>query len=749
MKRLFAVILLFALTTGISVNALATAVDFSGVTTLTDITLPNAFTNNGVTLSYDDFGSGVDTASVDVNGVFGSTAGALILVFDTNATALSLNFTLPGVTTGPQNTVDALTMLTFNDGNLVDANTSVTATFTPYSPGNTALGDSVGNLAYSGAAFNQVVIYFAIDAPNFTAADINYYDPNSLPEAPTIGVATGGNAQATVNFTAPAFDGGIAITSYTVTSSPDGITATEAASPITVTGLTNGTAYTFTVTATNINGTGSASGPSNSVMPAGTPGAPTIGTATAGNAQAAVSFAAPASNGGSPITSYTATSSPGGRTATGTSSPLTVTGLTNGTAYTFTVRATNAVGMGAASAASNSVTPTGSTPGPTVPGAPTIGTATAGNAQATVNFTAPASNGGSAITSYTVTSNPGGRTATGASGPLIVTGLTNGTAYKFTVRATNAVGTGAASAASNSVTPTGSTPGPTVPGAPTIGTATAGNAQATVSFTAPASDGNNAITSYTVTSSPGGITATGVSSPLTVTGLTNGTTYTFTVTATNAVGTGAASAASNSVTPSAPPTVAPAAPTAMAPTASALSVNAPSVTLRWVDNSDNEAGFKIQRATNTGFTKGLTTFTVGANVNTYTDTTVLGKTKYYYRIAAYNAIGDSAYTKVIKLTTAGQLPAAPTNLATGTVTRTSVALTWTDNATNETGFVIQRATNAAFTKGKASATVKTPNLTSYNRTGLKRNTTYYFRVTAKNKAGTSTYSNVVSVTTLP
>lgn len=94
------------------------------------------------------------------------------------------------------------------------------------------------------------------------------------------------------------------------------------------------------------------------------------------------------------------------------------------------------------------------------------------------------------------------------------------------------------------------------PGAPTIGTATGGNASASVTFTAPAYTGNPAgITSYTVISSPGGFTGTGASSPITVSGLSNGTAYTFTVTATGASGTGSASEASNSVTPVAPPSV--------------------------------------------------------------------------------------------------------------------------------------------------------------------------------------------------
>jgi uncharacterized protein (TIGR02145 family) len=262
----------------------------------------------------------------------------------------------------------------------------------------------------------------------------------TVPGAPTIGTASAGNTQVVITFTAPVSNGGSVITGYTVTSSPGNFTGTGSASPILVTGLTNGTAYTFTVTATNAIGTSLASSASNSITPSTVPGAPTGVSATTGNAQATVTFTAPASNGGSAITGYTVTSSPSGFTGTGSASPITVTGLINGTAYTFTVTAINVIGTSLASSASNSVTPL------TVPGAPTIGIAYAGNAQATVTFTAPVSNGGSAITGYTVTSSPGNFT---------VTGLINGYANTFTVTAINAIGNSLASSASNSVTPLG------------------------------------------------------------------------------------------------------------------------------------------------------------------------------------------------------------------------------------------------------------------------------------------------------
>ncbi len=182
--------------------------------------------------------------------------------------------------------------------------------------------------------------------------------------------------------------------------------------------------------------------------PAAVPSPPLGVTAVAGDAQAAVSFSAPTHAGASAIQSYTVTSSPGGFTASGASSPLTVTGLANGTGYTFTVTASNAGGASAPSAASATVWPSG------LPGAPVIGTATPGVGSASVSFSAPASTGGSAITGYTVTSSPGGLTASGGASPLVVTGL-SATPYTFTVRANNVHGAGPPSAASNSVLPAG------------------------------------------------------------------------------------------------------------------------------------------------------------------------------------------------------------------------------------------------------------------------------------------------------
>lgn len=180
------------------------------------------------------------------------------------------------------------------------------------------------------------------------------------------------------------------------------------------------------------------------------PVAPTIGVATASVAGATVAFT-DNGNGGSPITNHIATSNPGNVTVSGASSPIVYPAgsLSNGVTYTFTVVAVNAVGQSLSSAVSNSVTPAAAA---TVPAAPTIGTATAGDGQATVSYTLN-SNGGSPVTSVTITSNPGGIQGVGLANPQSVTGLTDGVAYTFVAQATNAVGISAASASSNSVTP--------------------------------------------------------------------------------------------------------------------------------------------------------------------------------------------------------------------------------------------------------------------------------------------------------
>jgi uncharacterized protein YccT (UPF0319 family) len=177
----------------------------------------------------------------------------------------------------------------------------------------------------------------------------------TLPGVPTGVSAVAGNTNAVVSWTAPANTGGSLISGYTVTSS-GGQTATVSGTSATVTGLTNGTAYTFTVTATNVSGTSAASDSSTAVTPVTLPGVPTGVSAVAGNTNAVVSWTAPANTGGSLISRYTVTSS-GGQTATVSGTSATVTGLTNGTAYTFTVTATNVSGSSAASDSSTAVTP--------------------------------------------------------------------------------------------------------------------------------------------------------------------------------------------------------------------------------------------------------------------------------------------------------------------------------------------------------------------------------------------------------
>lgn len=335
------------------------------------------------------------------------------------------------------------------------------------------------------------------------------------------------------------------------------------------------------------------------------PGAPTNVSATPGDARATVSFTPPSNNGGSPITGYAVTSSPATTTKLAAGSPMVFDGLTNGVAYRFTVRAANSVGLGPG-ATSNSVTPTATPPPPPPSGTTYLSDLTASKTgtgtyqrDRNANDTTPLNAGAQtyqkglgvnpAVTlTYALNGNFSrflsdvgiGRTLCGSGGSatfrvfldsastaafdsgtmsgntaikkvdIDVTGKsTLKLVYEKTGTSTCNYGAWGDARLTTSSTPP---PSPTAPGAPTIGAATAGNGQATVSFTPPAYNGGSTIIDYTVTGVPGG-SQTGTSSPITVTGLTNDTSYTFTVTARNSVGTSSPSAASNPVTPTEPP----------------------------------------------------------------------------------------------------------------------------------------------------------------------------------------------------
>ena len=321
-------------------------------------------------------------------------------------------------------------------------------------------------------------------------------------------------------------------TSVAVASGASHGTATASGTSITYTPTADYSGSdSFTYTATNAGGS-SVPATVTITVNAAVPGAPTIGTATAGDQQASVTFTAPADTGGASITGYTVTSNPGGKTGTGSASPITVTGLTNGTAYTFTVTATNSAGTGSASAASNSVTPkTGQT----------------------ITFVQPANQRLDTTPTLTATASSGlAVTFSADAATLAVCEITSGgtltfhTAGACTIHA-DQQGDGQYLAAPR-VSRTFNVQ-TAAPGAPTSVVATAGDTQARVAFTAPTDAGTSPITGYTVTVQPGGATVAGTASPIVVPGLTNGVVYTFTVTATNAAGTGAASSPSNSVTP--------------------------------------------------------------------------------------------------------------------------------------------------------------------------------------------------------
>ena len=385
-----------------------------------------------------------------------------------------------------------------------------------------------------------------------------YHTLFGVPTAPTSVSVIPGNASALVKWQAPFGTGGSPITAYAVTpfrgttALPQVVFAGTATSGL-ISGLANGSAYSFHIVARNAMGTS----PLVVTAPvaAGTPGPVTATAAVPANGAVTVTWSKPTANGTSAITSISVTPYLGAvaqtastKTLPPTSTTATFSGLTNGTAYSFRIVARNAVGVGPAVSSTQVVV--GAPQAPTNVRALSAST-TVATGSLTVSYTA-GSNNGSPITGYTAacTSSSTGVTVTGTHAgatvaPIAVTGLMTAQSYICSVSASNARGAGPASAPSASAI-VGS---PAPPSA--VSAVKVASGQLKVTFT-PGANNGSAISAYGVacSSSNGGPTATkiGSTSPITVTGLASGKLYTCVAFGHNSRGDGVASQPSAATT---------------------------------------------------------------------------------------------------------------------------------------------------------------------------------------------------------
>ena len=586
---------------------------------------------------------------------------------------------------------------------------------------------------------------------------------STTPFAPIMGTATAtGQTTANVTFTPPTSNGGAAITSYIIVSNPTGGIGSVNQSiggTIAVTALITNTNYTFTVSAQNVNGFGPASTSSNSILTfAGVPNVPTGVTATAtGQTTANVVFVAPANNGGSTITSYTATSSPAAGTGTLTQSGsgiISVTGLYANTNYTFTVTAANSIGTSNPSNPSASILTN-----PGVPGIPTGVTTTAtGQTTANVVFVAPANNGGSTITSYYALSDVGGISSTINSsspgwntGTFFITGLAIQSPYRFKVSATNSVGTGDYSSFSNTATTL--MPIPTIISTPTTYMVNAaplavGNSIAVV---LPGGTWGNSPTSYTYQWTRNkSIIGGGDGVTTAISGATSSTylivtadAYTIldiVVTAYNSGGNASSSSLNNSDVP------------AVAPTAvilgTAIKTGITTASVPFTPPVGN-GGPAIVSYTLTSENGGITQTLTQAGGGTFYVTGLTVATQYRFKIICSNGFyvsPDSGWTNYI--TTDKDLPNPPTALTVSTVSNTAILVGY--SAPIYTGGTTITSYTAVSTPGGLTGNISTSGSSSIVVNGLDSGTSYTFNAYATNEIGNSTLSTASnSIFTLP
>jgi len=464
---------------------------------------------------------------------------------------------------------------------------------------------------------------------------------------------------------------------------------------------------------------------------------------TFGDSKVTLAWATPASNGGGQITDYLIqyrearpntpwTTVPH---AASTATSIIVTGLANGTPYFFRVAAVNPVGLGA-TAVTSSITPM------TIPGAPANVTATPGNASVALAWRAPGNDGGGAISNYIIEYKVDGPSITWTRFPRVasnattatVTSLTNGTNYLFRVTAVNAAGIGPASNTSDPVMPV------TVPTVPFAVVAVGGDKQAVLTWSAPASNGGLPVIDYVVEVRPAGSAvwttfADGVSAATsaTVTGLTNGVTYTFKITAKNSFGSSAPSAETSPVVVLGLPG-APSAPVATA------GVRA-EVHLGWTAPTETggvaltDYRIEYRKTTDTAWTSYPHTASPAAGI--VINGLAVGGT-YAFRVSAVNPLGAGLASAISNAVTVIAVPTQPTNVVAKAGDKV-VNLSWTAPSTSNgsaiTDYVIEyrKSTDPAWSVYADGVTAATSAVVG----NLVNGTQYAFRVTAKNGAGLS------------